>query len=282
MVYSGIALVSLALAVIICLAGGFFGGLAWLWVLPVSFLCFFAGIFLLLFLFVCICCAVIDLDKPQEEDSPFYRWLITFVVDAILPVVRVHIQTQGLEKLPKDGRFVLVCNHLGMMDPVVLLSVFRRSQLAFISKKENQSMFIIGKIMHKILCQPIDRENDREALKTILKCIRILKEDKASIAVFPEGYTSKDGLLHNFRGGVFKIPQKAEVPIVVCTLRGTRNAFRNVAHLKPTYAELHLVDVIPAQELKGHTAIAVGERVHALMAQDLGPDLVAPKEPADS
>ncbi len=278
MVYSGIALVSLAASLVTCLVCGCFGGLAWLWALPLGFLGCFAGIFALLFLFVCACCAVIDLDKPQEEDSPFYRWLISFVVDAILPVVRVKIHTQGQEQLPGDGRFVLVCNHLGLMDPVVLLSVFRRNQLAFISKKENQSMFIIGKIMHKVLCQPIDRENDREALKTILKCIRILKEDKASIAVFPEGYTSKDGLLHHFRGGVFKIPQKAEVPIVVCTLRGTREAFHNMARFKTTHVHLHLVGVIPAQELKGQTAIAVGDRVHAMMAQDLGPELVAPAE----
>ena len=37
--------------------------------------------------------------------------------------------------------------------------------------------------MHKILCQRVNRENDREALKTILKCIDILKKDKASIGM---------------------------------------------------------------------------------------------------
>ena len=32
---------------------------------------------------------------------------------------------------------------------------------------------------------------------------------------------------------------------------------------------------IPPEELKGVTAVEIGERVHRMMADDLGPDLVA-------
>ena len=35
--------------------------------------------------------------------------------------------------------------------------------------------------------QMLNRENDREALKTIVTCIRLLKDDEVSIGVFPEG-----------------------------------------------------------------------------------------------
>ena len=139
-------------------------------------------------------------------------------------------------------------------------------------------MFVIGPMMHKLQCQLINRENDREALKTILKCIQIIKEDKASVAVFPEGYTSMDGLLHPFRPGVFKIAQKAEVPIVVCTLQNTNKPFKNIAKLKPTQVYLHLLDVIPAEELKGVTTVDIAERIHKMMADDLGPDLVLPEQ----
>lgn len=137
-------------------------------------------------------------------------------------------------------------------------------------------MFLVGKLMHKLQCQLINRENDREALKTILKCVQILKEDKASVAVFPEGYTSVDGLLHPFRCGVFKIAQKANVPIVVCTLQNTQHVFHNAKRLRPTDVELHLLGVIPAEELKGVTAISIGKRVHDMMAADLGPENVLP------
>jgi 1-acyl-sn-glycerol-3-phosphate acyltransferase len=144
------------------------------------------------------------------------------------------------------------------MDPLTLLMYFSKYQLAFISKRENASMFIVGKLMHKLMCQMINRENDREALKTILTCIRLIKEDEVSIGVFPEGYTSMDGLLHPFRSGVFKIAQKANVPIVVCTLRDTQYALKNAMKLKRSVVELRLLDVIPAEDLKGRTAVDIG------------------------
>ena len=62
------------------------------------------------------------------------------------------------------------------------------------------------------MCQLINRENDREALKTILKCIQMIREDQVSVAVFPEGYTSRDGKLHHFRSGVFKSPPRPRCP----------------------------------------------------------------------
>ena len=137
-------------------------------------------------------------------------------------------------------------------------------------------MPIIGILMRRILCQFVNRENDREALKTILKCISILKEDLSNVAVFPEGRKSTDRyLLHHFRPGVFKIAQKANVPIVVCTLNGSQNILPNAKRLRRTRIQLHLLEVIPAQELKGVTTVDIAARVHAIMAADLGAEFVA-------
>ena len=83
-----------------------------------------------------------------------------------------------------------------------------------------------------------------------------------------------DGKLHPFRSGVFKIAQKAKVPIVVCTIQNTNKVFANIKKLKPTDVHLHLLGVIPAEELVGVSAVDIGNRVHAMMAEDLGPDLV--------
>ena len=269
------AVLSLLTAGAVCVGCHAFSGLNWLWMAPVTFVGAFAVLFGIAFAFLYFVCSRVDLEKEEEKDSPLYRTLARVYSQAVLQLVQARVHTRGLEQTPKEGRFLLVCNHLSIMDPVLLLHHFRDSQLAFISKRENSSMFIIGKLMHKLLCQTINRENDREALKTIIKCINIIKEDKASIAVFPEGYTSRDGKLQHFRSGVFKIAQKANVPIVVVTLQNTAVILHNAARLKPTQVELHLVGVIPPEELKGVTAVEIGERVHRMMADDLGPDLVA-------
>lgn len=240
------------------------------WVSLLSGVGCYLALALIAFGFLVFLCKLVDLDKPQEHDSKFYRTVMNIYIEALISLVLVRLHTRGLEKTPKNGRFLLVCNHLFLADPGILLHCFRKSQLSFVTKKENQSMFVVGKIMHKILCQPIDRENDRSALKTILKCIQLIKDDEVSIGVFPEGYTSKDGKLHHFRSGVFKIAQKTQVPIVVCTIQNTRAIFKNLARLKKTDVHLHLVDVIPPEEFKGKTTTEISDMVYERMIGDLG------------
>lgn len=261
----------------VCALADAFAGLAWLWVLPVSFVGSFLVLALLAFGVVLIACALVDPDKQREKDSKFFRFLVRLLAEAILMISGARIHTKGLEKTPKEGRFLLVCNHLHEADPVILLHYFRKSRLAFVSKKENRNMFLVGKIMPMILCPLINRENDREALKTILRCIQLLKEDKVSIGIFPEGYINKDRKFHHLRPGVFKIAQKAKVPIVVCTVTNTNHIVKNFLKGKPTDVDLHLLEVIPAQALEGKTTVEIADYVHGIMAEDLG-DAYRPEE----
>lgn len=250
-------------------------GLAWLWVVPLTFAGCFLGLLVLAFLFLWAISSLVREDEVHEGDDPFFRRLIELYIEAILTVLRMKVSPVGLEKTPESGRFLIVCNHLSLLDVLVLLVYFPRRELTFITKQENMDMFIIGKIMRRIQCLPLNRDNDREALKTILKAIAIIKEDKASVGLFPEGTRSLDGKLHQFRSGGFKIPQKSGVPIVVCTIQNTHKVFRNFLHLKSTPIPLHLLEVIPAEELKGVSTVDISGRVRDIMAADLGPELVA-------
>lgn len=274
MLVGAMTLISVIVAAVLCVCTGAFESLVWLWLLPVGFMGSFLASVIVAFLFLWGSTLPIRMDQLQERDDPFYRTMIQEYISAIITLVRLRIIRKGTEQLPKTGRFLLVCNHLNDVDPAILMHVFPKSQLAFISKRENDQKFLIGPLTHKILCQPINRENDREALKTILRCIQIIKEDKASIAVFPEGYTSLDGMLHPFRNGVFKIAQKANVPVVVCTVRNTAQVLPNLPKLKSTTVHVHLLGVISPEEHKGITAVELGNRVHAMMAEDLGPENV--------
>lgn len=273
MLFGGITVCSLFFTAGVCV--GAEAGWHTLWLAPVSFLGGFLGLLLLAVLFLWIACLFVDMKKPQEHDSRFYRTLVNLYAELALTLGQARVHTKGLEQTPKEGRFLLVCNHLSEVDPPLLLKYFRSSQLAFITKRENQSMFLVGPLMHKILCQPINRENDREALKTILACIRLIKEDAVSIGVFPEGYIKPDRKLHHFRSGVFKIATKTNVPIVVCTVTNTVKVFTNFYKLKPTDIDLHLVKTIQPEEYAGMTTVELSDMVYQLMAEDLGPDRVA-------
>ena len=275
MLLRGFGVISIAVGAILCLLTGAFASYHWMWQLPL----FSLGMLVLLlvgaFLYLLLLCHRVDPDKEQEYDDRHYRKVLELYVESALPVLRVNVRTKGMNKVPTDRRFLLVCTHCNHIDPVLLLDKFAGHQVAFISKKENKDMFLVGKVMHKLLCQLIDRENDREALKTILKCVEILKEDKASIGVFPEGYILPHRKLHAFRPGVFKIAQKAKVPIVVCTLKDTANAIVNLLHYRPSDIELSVLQVIEPEEYAGKKTVQIADEIYRMMAQDLGPDRVA-------
>ena len=235
------------------------------WQLPVFTVGSFLALVVLFLLVLLVSCLFVDPKKLLEKPSGYFRFLLNEFSRLALTLGGVHIHATGLEKLPRTGRFVLVSNHRFAFDPIVFYAVMPQADLAFLSKKENFSIFVVAQIMRKVLCLPVDRDNDRESLKSILKAIQFLKDDKASIAVFPEGKTNKtaDPLLP-YRCGVFKIAQKANVPIVVCSLANSRAILRNMFR-KRTDVYLDVLAVVPAEELVGKTTIEIGENIHKIM-----------------
>lgn len=275
MLLRGFGVFSLMFGTLMTLLLKGFDGWNWMWQLPLISL----GMLVLLvagaFGYLVLICNRVNLDQEQESEDRHYRKVMEAYVESALPVLRVHVKTTGMAKVPVGRRFMLVCNHCNNIDPVLLLDKFAGHQLAFISKKENRDMFLVGKMMHRLQCQLIDRENDRQALKVILKCISLLKEDKASVGVFPEGYIQPDRKLHAFRPGVFKIAQKAKVPIVVCTLKGTGNAIKNLTHYKPTEVELDVLTVLEPETFQDKKTIELADEIYHMMAENLGPENVA-------
>ncbi len=263
MLFAVICVLSLIAAVI----GGVTGPL---WLAPVCLVGTFLGLVILAALFLLVACLLVDKDKPQEKDSRFFRVLARLYIQLVITLSRVRVCTKGMEKLPKDGRFLLVCNHIHDLDSAIILHCFPDRGLSFIAKRETRDFFLLGPAMHKLRCQFINRENDREALKTIIACIQMIKADEASIVVFPEGYVSMDGKLRHFRSGSLKIAQKANVPIVVCTIQGTKEIFPNLAKLKRAQVDLHLVDVIPAEQVKAVSTVELAEQVYERMISDMG------------
>ena len=264
MLYVFLALALLSGCALTYAASGF-ASLAAVWQVPVVVLGSFLALVVLFLLVVLVSCLFVDPKKLLEKPSGYFRFLLNEFCRIALALGGVHVNVTGLEKVPRKGRFLLVSNHRFAFDPIVFYAVMPWAELAFLSKKENFSIFIVAQVMREVLCLPVDRNNDRESLKSILKAIQFIKDDKASIAVFPEGGTNKtDAPLLPYRSGVFKIAQKSNVPIVVCSLVNSRAILHNMFR-KHTEVWLDVLDVVPAEELAGKTAIEVSERVHAVM-----------------
>lgn len=262
----------LILSALAAAAAGIGCGLSALWVVPLTFLGSFLGLLVLAFLFLLAVIAPLDPKKQYDHDSPFYRTLTNLYIDLIVKLVGIRFEVKGLEKRPQSGRFLLVSNHLHEIDPAILMHFFPKSQLGFVAKKEVAGMFLVGKLLPKLCSQFLDRENDREALKSIVRCIQLLKADAVSVGIFPEGRINEQRKFNHLKPGVFKIAQKANVPVVVCTLQNTHKVLPNLFKGKRTTLSVHVLEVIEPSWMADKTTVEIADHVYRLMADDLGPE----------
>ena len=220
------------------------------------------AVLVLYIVFLAICAVVIDPKREYETDSRFYRFLINSAALCILKIVRIQVQTSGLEKIPNDTKPVFVCNHRSNFDPIITWYILRKWEPAFISKDANFKIPFYGRFIRKCCFMPIDRENPRKALKTINKAAELVKRSEVAIAVYPEGTRSKNGELQPFHNSVFKIAQKAGAPIVVLSISGTEAIHKNYP-FHASHVFLDVIDVLPADEIQDMKTAAIGERVYA-------------------
>ena len=279
MLYTFLAL-SAVFSVVFGVVQRWFSSFHVLWQLPLLFLGSFLALVVLFLLVLAVSCLFVNVKKPVEKSSRYFRFLLNQFSRLAFDLGGVRVHAAGLEKVPREGRFLLISNHLFAFDPIVFYYAMPWAELAFVSKTENYAIPIVAQVMHKLLCLPLDRNNDRAALKAILKAIEYLKQDKVSIAVFPEGGTSKSGLFQPFRNGAFKIAQKAGVPIVVCAISNTKAIVKNMFRRK-TDVYLDVLEVIAPEtvaELK--TTVAIGDYAHKILSKGLAKRGVATAQPS--
>lgn len=212
---------------------------------------------------------VVSPRREYSDNSRYYRWLLHTASSAAIKLLRIKVQVSGMEKVPQGTRFLLISNHLSNFDPIITWQVFRDYDLAFVSKPENFKIPMFGRIIRRCCFLPIDRENPRNAIKTINEAAQRIKEDKVSFGIYPEGTRNKgDALLLPFHNGVFKIAQKAEVPIVVVSVSGTQNIHKEL--FKGCQVKLRVLDVIPTEKVKNMKSGEIGALTELILRHDLG------------
>ncbi|MCQ2450573.1 MAG: 1-acyl-sn-glycerol-3-phosphate acyltransferase [Clostridia bacterium] len=239
------------------------------WIVPLLLIGFFIGLILLHLLIVAVSVIVVNPKSESEKGNKYYRFLVKITLPLLFKLCRVDVQVTGEDLVPENQRVMLICNHINDIDPAVIMRALPDLELGFIAKKEVYTLFpFVSKIMKKLYCLPIDRENNREAIKTIIKSVDLIKKDKASIGIFPEGYTSLDGELHEFRNGCFKIATKTKAPVVVCTLVNSEKCFKNLFKRKTT-VYFDVLKVIPGEDVATMHTDEIGNIAHEIMKENL-------------
>ena len=128
------------------------------------------GVVLAYILLIVVSALLVDMKKEYQQESRFYRFLLNSSTFFATKLIRIKLHTTGKELLP-NGRFLMVSNHRSKFDPILSWLVFGDRQLSFISKRENFKVPIYGRLIHRLCFMPIDRENPRNAVKTINRAV---------------------------------------------------------------------------------------------------------------
>jgi 1-acyl-sn-glycerol-3-phosphate acyltransferase len=166
----------------------------------------------------------------------------------ILNLMNARIKLIGKENLPKVP-CLFVSNHQGFFDIPIIISVLDRT-VGFIAKKEITKIGLLTYWMEQINCVFIDRQNIREAVKSINKGIQILKSGQ-NMVIFPEGTRSKGPKVGNFKKGSLKLALKSKVPIVPIAIDGSYKLREGNKHsvLKPADVKITICEPIYTDNL---------------------------------
>ena len=165
--------------------------------------------------FAAIANAIVAIYIFSQIPEYFLRLLSWLLMHSIY-----RIEKQDLDKLPKEGPVLVVCNHVSFFDPPILLSVLPRPA-RFIMWYSFYDIPVIGRIFKWLKTIPIGSPKERpELIPQAYDQIAEELEAGHMVVIFPEGHITRTGELNKFQPGIDKILKRTPVPVVPMALRG--------------------------------------------------------------
>ncbi len=180
-----------------------------------------------------------------------------------------QVTVEGRDKIQRGTTYVMVANHLSLIDILVLFRLFRHFK--WVSKIENFKVPFIGWNMR--LNRYIElRRGDRASVKQMLQaCERTIGEG-SSIMMFPEGTRSTSGRMRPFKPGAFEIARKTGTPVLPIVISGTADALpkRGFVLQGRHPISIRVLDPIPPEQYADMSVDELSDHVRNLIAAELG------------
>jgi 1-acyl-sn-glycerol-3-phosphate acyltransferase len=178
--------------------------------------------------------------------------------------VRVH----GAEHIRRDTSYVFLSTHQSYMDIPAMLG-YLPAQLRIAAKKSLFRIPFMGWHLWRAGHIPIDRSSTQNAVTSLQRAALYLQQGICAF-IFPEGTRSRDGLLHGFKKGGFKLALQAQVPIIPITIIGTRRILPPDSIIfRPGPIEMYVDEPIETTGLTDDDIETLMRRVRAAMAQHI-------------
>ncbi len=178
-----------------------------------------------------------------------------------------NVSIEGREKIRPRETYVMVSNHLSLVDILVLFRLF--THFKWVSKIENFRLPFIGWNMRLNRYVEIRRGERSSVLQMFRACEQTLDEG-SSIMMFPEGTRSVNGKLRPFKNGAFELAIRCQKPLLVMTIQGSGDALpkRGFVLQGRHPIRVDILEEIPATAL-GTDPEELANRVRTRMAAHL-------------
>ena len=129
--------------------------------------------------------------------------------------LKINIEIRNEDIIPKDGKYLLLSNHRGIIDPLVIEIALSKSNIygLWVSKKELYNSPFFGLFVRNGGSILLDREQSQ--MSSFFTDIKRAVKNENSIFIFPEGTRNKsDKSLLEFKEGSRIIALKNRLPIL--------------------------------------------------------------------
>jgi 1-acyl-sn-glycerol-3-phosphate acyltransferase len=175
----------------------------------------------------------------------------------------------GREKIRPGVAYVMVSNHLSLLDILVLFRLFRHFK--WVSKVENFRIPCVGWNMR--LNDYIElRRGDRESVVAMMRHCQETLSAGSSVMMFPEGTRSPSGRMRQFKPGAFELALETRSPILPIAVQGTADALpkRGFVLQGRHPIRITVLDEIDPGSFAGQSAGELSQRVREILAKHLG------------
>lgn len=260
---------SLLLSVMLLFLTGLYTTWYWWFLLIPFYIGFHAGILICYVLFIAIYSFFLKIfTKNDQTPKPrkFYYGIVRETAIVLLILSRVKIHKKNTELLPKKERFLYIANHQSNFDPMIAFASVHNNPLICVTKPENLEIPVAGNWIRYGGFIPINRENNVEAVKSIILASKYIKNDLASIAIYPEGKRNYDDELLPFHAGSFKIAYKSQAPIAIVSVKNTKQIKNRWP--RKTHVYFNVLKVLNYEDYKDKTTTEIAEYARNLIQED--------------
>jgi len=133
----------------------------------------------------------------------------------LLSKLNLEVIVNNKERLPKDGKFLLVSNHRSIIDPLIIEIALKDTNIfgLWIAKQELANSPFFATFVNNAGTILLKREN--KSMSDFFKTIKSNVAKGDSIFIFPEGTRNKTkSVISEFKGGTQIIALKNRLPIL--------------------------------------------------------------------